>query len=348
MEMGKNTRREWMKFGFGSFLLSFGEIIIRKPVFADPNKKADIGVCKKLTITSISEVGWWDSKKLLADFSRINSKNPSQWEIPFDPKNSAGCCSLIDMEDMEGKHHKFLLDTGWNIAYMDKRIKETGVDRKLLKGEIEFLYISHEHFDHLWGLETTLKYKPDIKIIVPGTLHREAYHLMRGAEFTVSGARNRIHHFGEVVQLEPGGIHQLFEGCASVAFDIPISPGIKGEQSLYFNVKDRGIVLVTGCCHQTIITFAQYAQNTLLGGENIFGIYGGLHISPFGLLTPEKEKMIHDMKQFGFKKIAINHCTGLPAVEKMLELGYPVVEGTGRYGSKSHLYVGNGDSVSFA
>ncbi|MBW2443360.1 MAG: hypothetical protein JRH12_23010 [Deltaproteobacteria bacterium] len=44
---------------------------------------------------------------------------------------------------------------------------------------------------------------------------------------------------------------------------------------------------------------------------------------------------------------ACNHCTGLPAVEKMLELGIPVVQGSVKHGSKSKLYVGNGDEVVF-
>ncbi|MBW2582547.1 MAG: hypothetical protein JRE36_02965 [Deltaproteobacteria bacterium] len=42
-----------------------------------------------------------------------------------------------------------------------------------------------------------------------------------------------------------------------------------------------------------------------------------------------------------------NNCTGLAAVQKMIALGYPVVRGTGRQGSKSDLYVGNGDEVVF-
>ena len=30
--------------------------------------------------------------------------------------------------------------------------------------EIESLFISHEHLDHFWGLETVLKHNPEIKI----------------------------------------------------------------------------------------------------------------------------------------------------------------------------------------
>ena len=53
------------------------------------------------------------------------------------------------------------------------------------------------------------------------------------------------------------------------------------------------------------------------------------------------------MGKYNFKKVACNHCTGAAAVQKMIELGYPVVRGTKRFGTKSDLYVGNGDVVEF-
>ncbi len=79
----------------------------------------------------------------------------------------------------------------------------------------------------------------------------------------------------------------------------------------------------------------------------MYGVYGGLHIAPFGPLKPPQEAVVKGMGKYDFKKVAANHCTGLPAVQKMIELGYPVVRGTGRFGSKSDLFVGNGDEVFF-
>ena len=217
----------------------------------------------------------------------------------------------------------------------------------LKNGEIEALIISHEHMDHYFGLETVLKYNPEIKIFIPSTFYSEAMHFLDGAEFIKSSARNGIPHKGELVQIEPGKINKIYNGFAAVGFDLPIGLRIRGEESLYFNIKDKGIVCVTGCCHQTILKFADFAQENIQGGENMYGVYGGLHIAPFGPLKPKKELLIKDMGKYNFKKVACNHCTGLPAVKKMIELGYPVVQGTGGFGSKSKLYVGNGDEVVF-
>ena len=64
-------------------------------------------------------------------------------------------------------------------------------------------------------------------------------------------------------------------------------------------------------------------------------------------MNPKREHIVKGMAKYHFKKVACNHCTGEVAVKKMIDLGYPVVKGTGRFGSKSKLYIGNGDSVVF-
>ena len=64
-------------------------------------------------------------------------------------------------------------------------------------------------------------------------------------------------------------------------------------------------------------------------------------------MNPDREHIVKGMAKYDFKKIACNHCTGEVAVQKMIDLGYPVVRGTARNGSKSDLYVGNGDEVVF-
>ena len=48
------------------------------------------------------------------------------------------------------------------------------------------------------------------------------------------------------------------------------------------------------------------------------GVYGGLHIAPFGPLKPAQEAVVIGMGKYDFKKVAANHCTGIPAVKKMI------------------------------
>ena len=64
-------------------------------------------------------------------------------------------------------------------------------------------------------------------------------------------------------------------------------------------------------------------------------------------MNEKRAFIVKEMGKYNFKKVACNHCTGLAAVKRMVELGYPIMKGTACYGSKSELYIGNGDEVVF-
>ena len=124
----------------------------------------------------------------------------------------------------------------------------------LEKGEIDFLYISHEHMDHFWGLPVVMKYNPQIKVLISKSFYAEGKELIRS-----SG------HRGELIELEAGKIRKLFTGCGSFAFDIPIMLRVHGEQGLFFNLKDKGLVTVTGCCHMGVIDLLKAGTNRSKG-----------------------------------------------------------------------------------
>lgn len=347
--MAEMDRREFLKtVVIGGAALGLGNAVFSKPVKALASGKYDIGECKSVRITCVSELGWHDNAKFLLPIVKTPKRGmTNQWTIPFDPENAAGSCSLIDVETLSGGHRKFLLDTGWNVRYMKKCYRREGVDKMLKKGDIEFLVISHEHLDHYWGLEATLQYNPEIKIYIPDTFKPEGMHFLSGAEFMAANVRNGIPHRGELVKSKIGEVNKLFDGCGLVAFKTACGIQVEGEESLYFNVKDKGIVCVTGCCHQGILTLADFGQKNLVGGDQMYAVYGGLHLAPFGPILAERKHHIDGIKKYNFDKVACNHCTGLKAVERMVELGYPVMKGTGEHGSVSDLYIGNGDEISF-
>ena len=92
----------------------------------------------------------------------------------------------------------------------------------------------------------------------------------------------------------------------------------------------RHRLLPPGCCG-----LADYARRHVAAEDGLYGLYGGLHISPFGPLKPEGEATVKAIGGYGFTRIACNHCTGQPAMQRMAELGYPLVAGR------------NGDTVTF-
>ena len=340
------------------------------------SKNIDIGECRSVKVTNISETSWFDNKTLMGDIKGSGGLLVNQYEYnwpPFadvkgqlgkgsyekgikhikqylpdkldkawqfqvenavHPENAGAFACLIDVELLDGSRKKLLLDSGWSFVWTDECFKREGIDKMLAKNEINYFIISHEHFDHFWGLPVTLKYNPEIPLYIPEGFYPEGMQYIKDCGYR-----------GKLTVFKPG-LNPLFPGCALYVFAIPIICRVYGEQSLYFNVKDAGLVSVTGCCHQGIIQFSEAARRTIKF-KKLYGVYGGLHISPFEDWDPKYDDLVIAFKNWGFEKVGCNHCTGIVTAKKFIETGYPVVQGTARFKSKDKAYLGNGDTIEF-
>lgn len=305
-------------------------------LIADPT--FDMGVLRRLRILCISETGWFDTTAVFGDIQAAGGANADQYAIPWPPfgslhaDNAAGFSALLEAETMDGVTHRLLFDTGWNPDWMDRRFAEEGVDRLLQQGQIEALIISHEHFDHFWGVGSTLKHCPDLTIYVPEGFHSTGFDLIR-----------QQGHTGTVVTVPAGQPLTLFPGLALVGFPMSTLLQVQGENVLYAHLQDQGLAMITGCGHGGVLNLLDYARRTFVGGDRIHAIYGGLHISPLEDWDESRERTISALSEYQIAKVACNHCTGRAAVERMLAVGLPVVHGSARYGSQTALFVGNGD-----
>lgn len=380
-----NNRRSFLKgaatgLGAGG-LATMGALSYspwRKQYFPEVERKqAEFGTCKHVKVTNISETSWFDNANLIGDIKKAGGLLVNQYAfnwppfcdggslaegsyeagiakikqwLPNDldkaweyieehsvhPENAGGFSCLIEVEQLDGTSSKILFDTGWSYKWMDEAFQREGIDTMLANREIDFLYITHEHFDHFWGLPVTLKYDPTIHVVIPDTFYNEGRQYLKDCG-----------HRGKVTELK-SGVQQLMPGVASYKFDIPIICRVFGEQDLYFNVQDHGLVSVTGCCHQGIIKFADNAFRELkYDNDKLYGLYGGLHISPFEDWDPKYDDLVISLGDYGFEKIGCNHCTGVLTAKKFIETGYPVVQGTARFRSKDTAYLGNGDVIEF-
>ena len=298
----------------------------------------DIGALRRLTIRCISETGWFDTATVFGDIKDAGGAETDQYAIPWPPfgvlhaDNAAGFSALLEAEATDGAVHRLLFDTGWNPTWMDRRFAEEGVDEMLRQSRIEALIISHEHFDHFWGIGSTLKHCPGITIYVPEGFHPKGFtHIQQQG------------HTGKVVAVPTDQPLVLFPGLALVSFPMHTLLKVDGENVLYANLQDQGLTMVTGCGHGGVLNLLDYARRTFQGGERIHAIYGGLHIAPLEDWDEAREQIVNALSGYGIAKVACNHCTGRTAVEKMLALGLPVVRGTARHGSQTNLFVGNGD-----
>jgi len=338
------------------------------PRMAEARKKIDIGEVKSVKVDVLTETSWFDNDNLKKHIVDYGGAMTNQYEIPWDWDNSGGYAALLTVTTLEGKERKFLLDSGWNNEWMDYIWEMNNIPAMLKSGEIEFMVLSHWHLDHYWGIESTLKHKPDITMYAPKTHYPEDMKLLKGGHLTAKDKEGKeVHickndhpHTGNLVLTSPDGdkgdgIYRLMPGVATRMFDVPILLRVRGENVLYFNVKDKGIVTVTGCCHPGILSLFSYARKNFKGYKP-YGCYGGLHITLFETWDPKFDDIIKGVKAFKIQKLACNHCTGWIWAEKAAAAGVPVVKGTNKYktykrqstvATASNAFLTNGDTIVF-
>jgi 7,8-dihydropterin-6-yl-methyl-4-(beta-D-ribofuranosyl)aminobenzene 5'-phosphate synthase len=137
----------------------------------------DIGALKRLRILCVSETGWFDTATVFDDIRAAGGAHTDQYAIPWPPfgplhaDNAAGFSALLEAETIDGSTRRLLFDTGWNPDWMDRRFAEEGIDRLLQERKIKAPVVSREHFDHFWGIGSTLKHCPEMPIYLPAGFH---------------------------------------------------------------------------------------------------------------------------------------------------------------------------------
>ncbi len=330
--------------------------------------KLDIGAVKSLKIDVLTETGWFDDARFRQNMTEYGGPVQSQYRVAWEPENAGGYAALLTVTLLDGDERKILLDTGWSNAWMDYVFARHHVDRMLERGEIDFMVLSHWHLDHFWGIESTLKHNPRLKLYAPATSSEQDRFLLAGNGgieverdgASVSICRNTVPHEGDLIltraEGEDGsGIHRLMPGVALRMFDASMLLQVRGENVLYVNVEGKGIVTVTGCGHPGVMNLLDFAKDRL-AGPGPYGCYGGLHLSVFDCWKPEFDSIMDEVKTLGIAKMGCNHCTGWMWAEKATAHGVPIIKGTDAYLSYpkrsaqargSNAFLGNGDSVVF-
>ncbi len=331
--------------------------------------RLDIGAVGSLRIDVLTETGWFDDARFKQDMAAHGGPEQTQYQVAWDAENAGGYAALLTVTLPDGDQRKILLDTGWNTGWMDYVFARHGVDAMLARGEIDCLVLSHWHLDHFWGIQSTLRHNPRLRIYAPATWRAEDRALLKEkAHFRVddrsgrpvSICGNEVAHEGDLILTGPtgedgSGLYRLLPGVALHMFDAAMLLQVRGENVLYVNVAGKGIVTVTGCGHPGIMTLLRFAEDTL-AAPGLHGCYGGLHLSIFDTWKPEFDGIIEEIRRLGIEKMGCNHCTGWMWAEKAATHGVPIVKGTDAYlgypkrsaqARGSHAFLGNGDSVTF-
>ncbi len=89
------------------------------------------------------------------------------------------------------------------------------------------------------------------------------------------------------------------------------SDDFRGEQAIFFSVRGKGLVVLSGCAHAGIVNTIKQAQK-VAGTEKVHAILGGFHLIN---AKPEIiQNTVADIKAIGPDFIAPAHCTGFEAI----------------------------------
>src|SRR5574341_133536 len=188
-----------------------------------------------------------------------------------------------------GREHRILFDAGMTPGGLAENMRRLQLSPK----DIETVVLSHGHFDHTTGLDGLVKeigranlpaiIHPEFwsrrRLLIPG---RDPFEIpstsrsgLLGAGFEIIEDRqpsflfqNSVLITGEVdrtTEFEKGvPIHQAFRDS-----EWQPDPLILDDQALIVNVRDRGLVVLTGCGHAGIVNILRYARK-LTGIDRIY------------------------------------------------------------------------------
>jgi 7,8-dihydropterin-6-yl-methyl-4-(beta-D-ribofuranosyl)aminobenzene 5'-phosphate synthase len=93
-------------------------------------------------------------------------------------------------------------------------------------------------------------------------------------------------------------------------------PLIEDDQALVFMLRDKGLVVVTGCAHAGLINTLSYAKE-LTGEDRVYGVIGGMHLTG-GLFEGIIPRTVKELSEIKPRFMIPCHCTGVRAVNEIM------------------------------
>ncbi len=237
---------------------------------------------------------------------------------------------LSMMITIQSNGHKdcLLLDAGSSAEGALHNMDVLKVPPKVL----DAIVLSHGHPDHTQGLKGIIKRfgRQDIPVILhPEALLKRKNVRPDGFEVDLPPPSRQALEAEAVKIMEEKGPTLLFNGQVLItgeifrttAFEKGFPPGraeingqwqpdpwIHDDQAVVINVREKGLVVLTGCGHAGLINTLQHVRQ-MTGINNIYAILGGFHLTG-KIFEPIIGPTIQALKEIDPEVIVPQHCTG--------------------------------------
>ena len=277
-----------------------------------------------------------NSFDMLMASSQVANRFPLGQNAFIDPLPIAehGFSALIRVMNGD-KDGTILFDTGITKTGVLHNMDVMGINIS----DIQAIVLSHGHADHANGLAGIFSRYGGQK--VPLVLHPDAYLerkivMPSGNEVSLPAPRISDLRKEDVEVIEDSHPSMLINDMVLISGEIdrttefeegfPVhfalhgnhwepDPLIMDDQCAIINLKDRGLVIVTGCGHSGIINVIRNAQ-TLTGVSKIHAVVGGFHLTGgiFEAIIPET---IDALLEINPDYVMPGHCTGWSAIHQI-------------------------------
>ncbi len=246
-----------------------------------------------------------------------------------------GFSAVLNLKS-DGRTQSFLFDAGLDPLAAPNNAAAMNLDLT----SCDAVALSHGHVDHFGGM-LTIKQRIGQRRI-PLVLHpyalRTRYSKLRSGEFLkdpppdkmklsdagydVVERREASLRVGDSV-LVTGQIPRTndFETgvpdhYSEIDGRIQLDPLVEDDQAVVVNVKDKGLVVITGCGHSGLINTLNYAKE-LTGEDRIYGAMGGMHLGG-RLFEPRIPRTMKALKKLKPRIVIPCHCSGLRAMSEIM------------------------------
>ncbi len=248
-----------------------------------------------------------------------------------------GVSLLITIID-QGRRETILFDTGVTPGGALHNISVLGIDLST----IQAIVLSHGHTDHTHGLDGFLDklgirrlpilLHPDaflkrrlvyndnsILDLPPPSLHdleREGIELLveRGPSFLINGKLLVTGQIERTTDFEQGLKNQQ----AEIDDNWQPDPWVYDDQAIVINIRNKGLVVATGCGHAGVINILRQARSQT-GVEKIYALLGGFHLTG-ALFEPIIPQTVEALQQINPAVVIPAHCTGWRATQRIAQV----------------------------